>query len=318
MGNILVLSCLLLWKFVINTHLHVVRSKHTLQAPEQFYQFQHMTEANLWVLFLCLFLFILLVVTYKVIRACAVFTNRYCICVKWGRFCCYFRMDLETYRRERESLRRLRALRRRHRELIFGELSTYSQIPGAIPDSNNFGLIFIRAVVPPRPVREQLTSEQRRRILDRVLVFEQYPLRSHVDVEASRSASLGSLPGELQEQVIHAENAVIHQMSSESNEPSSIAIPGHEEPIDDNTCAICLDEFFVGDQINDSRECHHFFHKDCLLGWLDQHDVCPCCRRNMVTEQDWKRAMEEERMHVRENGGRSDSHSESCTLNSTG
>ena len=213
-------------------------------------------------------------------------------------------MDWETYRRERETLRRLREIRRRHRELIFGELSTYSQIPGAVPDSNNFGLIFVRAVAPPRPVREQLTPGQRRKILDRLLVCEQYPLQRHVDVEASNGTALGSSMGEDQEQAINGQNVVTSQESSEANEPTSIAIPGHEEPIDDNTCAICLDEFFVGELINDSRECQHFFHKDCLFGWLDQHDVCPCCRRIMVTEQDWKRAMEEEHMPVRENGGR--------------
>ena len=91
---------------------------------------------------------------------------------------------------------------------------------------------------------------------------------------------------------------------SEANEPMSIAIPGHEEPIDDNTCAICLDQFLDGELINDSTECQHFFHKDCLFGWLDQHDVCPCCRRTMVTEQDWKTAMEEEHILEREIGGR--------------
>ena len=161
---------------------------------------------------------------------------------------------------------------------------------------------------PPRPIREQLTPEQRRRILDRLLVCEQYPLQRHVDAEASNGASLRSSPGEDQEQAINAQNVVMNPESSEGNEPTSIAIPGHEEPINDNTCAICLDEFLDGELINDSRECQHFFHKDCLFGWLDQHDVCPCCRRTMVTEQDWKRAMEEEHLHVRENGGRAEAH----------
>ena len=263
-----------------------------------------MQESNLWVLFFSLFLVLLLLVLYSIIRAWILFALRYCTCVKWGRCCCYFRMDWETYRRERDSLRRLRELRRRHRELIFGELSTYSQIPGAVPDSHNYGFIFVPTSVTPRPIREQLTAEERRRILDRLFVCEQYPLDRNVVPEGSIGASFESLPGNDQERGISASNVVANPESSEANEPMSIAIPGHEEPVDDNTCAICLDQFLDGELINDSIECQHFFHKDCLFGWLDQHDVCPCCRRTMVTEQDWKRAMEEEHMLGHENGGR--------------
>jgi hypothetical protein len=85
---------------------------------------------------------------------------------------------------------------------------------------------------------------------------------------------------------------------------SSIVIPGHEEPIDDNTCAICLDAFLDGELVNhSSTECKHIFHKDCLLGWLDQHDVCPC-RSIMVTEKDWKRAMDVELPVIQEHGSR--------------
>ena len=133
---------------------------------------------------------------------------------------------------------------------------------------------------------------------------EQYPLDRNVVPEGSIGASFESLPGSDQERGISASNVVANPESSEANEPMSIAIPGHEEPVDDNTCAICLDQFLDGELINDSIECQHFFHKDCLFGWLDQHDVCPCCRRTMVTEQDWKRAMEEEHMLGHENGGR--------------
>jgi hypothetical protein len=81
--------------------------------------------------------------------------------------------------------------------------------------------------------------------------------------------------------------------SEDDRDPTSIVIPSHEEPQDDNTCAICLDAFSDGELISGASECRHYFHKDCLLGWLDQHNVCPCCRRTMVTEQDWKRAMDD-------------------------
>jgi hypothetical protein len=82
-------------------------------------------------------------------------------------------------------------------------------------------------------------------------------------------------------------------------DPLTAAVPAHEEPIEPNCCAICLDSFIDGEQINQTSECPHFFHKDCLLGWLDQHDVCPCCRRVMVTEQEWKRAIQHEGIRLR-------------------
>jgi Ring finger domain len=210
-----------------------------------------------------------------------------------------------AYRRERDSLRRLRELRQRHRELVVGyHLSTYSQIPGAIPDSYNFGFIFVPAENPPRPVRpirELLTPEQRRRILESLLACEPYSSIGHAreDVEASSGPSLLLSPADEKEKQDPANPQLDIAIRSESSEaengkePTSIVIPSHETPQDDNTCAICLDAFLDGELISDATECRHYFHKDCLLGWLDQHDVCPCCRRTMVTEQDWKRAMEE-------------------------
>ena len=272
-----------------------------------------MTESNSGILFFSLFLVLLLIVLCAILRSCLVFANRYCVCVKWGKCCCYFRMDWEAHRRERDSLHRLRELRHRHREVVFGyNLSTYSQIPGAIPDSFNFGFILVPTEAPHRPLREQLTSEQRRRILENILVCQPYTAERNTeagqDVEANNDrqgvATLDSSTAqEQQEQAVPRANASTTPQSGEEqqeNEPTSIAIPCHEEPVDDNTCAICLDAFMEGELINDSTECQHFFHKECLLGWLDQHDVCPCCRRTMATEQDWKRAMEEEHIRVQE------------------
>ena len=54
-------------------------------------------------------------------------------------------------------------------------------------------------------------------------------------------------------------------------------------------CAICLDRFVHGDEINATTgsaaqqpTCPHVFHKECLLSWLAEHDVCPCCRVQLV------------------------------------
>ena len=39
-----------------------------------------------------------------------------------------------------------------------------------------------------------------------------------------------------------------------------------------------------------SRHCIHLFHRDCILEWLGKHDVCPCCRVDMVTESEISKA----------------------------
>lgn len=46
-------------------------------------------------------------------------------------------------------------------------------------------------------------------------------------------------------------------------------------------CSICLEEYKVGEDIGWSRnsECHHAFHKDCIIEWLKSNDDCPICRK---------------------------------------
>jgi hypothetical protein len=290
-----------------------------------------MIESHLWILFLSLFLILLLIAVYTILKATLVFSRRFCMCVKWGACCCYLQMDWESYQRERDSLQRLRELRHRHRQLLMQQqISTFSQIPGPIPDSVyiipssanlGFGFLLVpAAAAPPRPIREQLTEEQRRRILERILVFSPFSSETApplVEEELATNTSITNTDvrakaleeGSSQELSPQQEGASAdepmqsHPLASdeEALASSPIAIPFHEEPLDyENACAICLDAFSDGELINESTDCQHFFHKDCLLGWLDQHDVCPCCRRTMVTEQDWKRVMQEDRARVRE------------------
>lgn len=47
-------------------------------------------------------------------------------------------------------------------------------------------------------------------------------------------------------------------------------------------CRICLEEYQVGEEIgwSKNRDCHHFFHKNCLLEWLAIHKECPMCRKS--------------------------------------
>ncbi|KAF9102329.1 hypothetical protein BGX29_004707 [Mortierella sp. GBA35] len=45
-------------------------------------------------------------------------------------------------------------------------------------------------------------------------------------------------------------------------------------------CAICLEEYEVGDQLRE-LPCKHFFHSQCIDPWFkDVHGICPVCKRD--------------------------------------
>ena len=67
--------------------------------------------------------------------------------------------------------------------------------------------------------------------------------------------------------------------SSTSTTTASISL----DSLTTKCCDICMMEYSIGQVIGQSchnLECDHYFHKDCILKWLQMKPTCPCCRRH--------------------------------------
>lgn len=48
-------------------------------------------------------------------------------------------------------------------------------------------------------------------------------------------------------------------------------------------CAICKEDYAVGDEVN-CLECGHYHHLECIILWLKKQNNCPVCRFEMKTD----------------------------------
>jgi len=49
---------------------------------------------------------------------------------------------------------------------------------------------------------------------------------------------------------------------------------------DEETCAVCIDEYKSNDQVTE-LPCHHSFHKKCIEPWVLDKGTCPMCKVNV-------------------------------------
>ncbi|XP_029173735.1 E3 ubiquitin-protein ligase RNF181-like [Nylanderia fulva] len=67
-------------------------------------------------------------------------------------------------------------------------------------------------------------------------------------------------------------------------------------------CPVCLKEFEANDKAK-SMPCHHVFHQECIIPWLEKTNSCPLCRYELPTDdeeyemyrKEKKRAVEREK-----------------------
>jgi len=51
----------------------------------------------------------------------------------------------------------------------------------------------------------------------------------------------------------------------------------------ENCCAVCKDEFDIGEECI-YMPCNHYFHGNCLIPWLKERNSCPICRYELPTD----------------------------------
>ena len=51
-------------------------------------------------------------------------------------------------------------------------------------------------------------------------------------------------------------------------------------PPDSSSCAICMNDFVIGDDTM-VTPCGHYFHAQCLIRWYKEQPICPVCRSHL-------------------------------------
>ncbi|KAK0671113.1 hypothetical protein QBC41DRAFT_62188 [Cercophora samala] len=50
-------------------------------------------------------------------------------------------------------------------------------------------------------------------------------------------------------------------------------------------CTICIDEFKLGDEVT-VLPCSHWYHGECVVLWLKEHNTCPICRKPIENREE--------------------------------
>lgn len=57
-----------------------------------------------------------------------------------------------------------------------------------------------------------------------------------------------------------------------------------DDPLLNETCFICIDQYKCNELKRTLPSCKHCFHKKCIDKWLKKKASCPICRDNLITE----------------------------------
>ncbi|KAH7405135.1 hypothetical protein KP509_15G057800 [Ceratopteris richardii] len=109
---------------------------------------------------------------------------------------------------------------------------------------------------------EQHEHREEEEFLDPVLDFiVNHILREEANTHGSKPASKAAV-------------AALHTMQYDENASQG----------DDACCAVCRELFEKGEEVKE-MPCKHIYHSNCILPWLETHNSCPLCRRELLTDE---------------------------------
>ena len=155
-----------------------------------------------------------------------------------------------------------------------------------------------------------MTDAERRLVLDKMLVGRSYETYKQMADSAKESAQSGaahtSSSGSAKENTASTSSGGTDNPEDDSPQKdieaqqTAPSTPSQASTEDDpfqsdsyTACAICIDNYDDADEVFVGEDCNHMFHKECLLDWLQRHDGCPCCRKNMITSDQMKKTATE-------------------------
>ena len=47
------------------------------------------------------------------------------------------------------------------------------------------------------------------------------------------------------------------------------------------SCSICLEEYIENEVLLKVNKCNHVYHKNCIMKWMDESEICPLCRETI-------------------------------------
>eukprot|EP00531_Pseudo-nitzschia_arenysensis_P004534 CAMPEP_0116132634 /NCGR_PEP_ID=MMETSP0329-20121206/9658_1 /TAXON_ID=697910 /ORGANISM="Pseudo-nitzschia arenysensis, Strain B593" /LENGTH=503 /DNA_ID=CAMNT_0003627173 /DNA_START=159 /DNA_END=1670 /DNA_ORIENTATION=+ len=108
------------------------------------------------------------------------------------------------------------------------------------------------------------------------------PRRRRLTLEQVQKYPVGVFDGN---QLVYDEQEEAETMEDlESGEPNTLFLQPVEDSLD--TCAICIDEYEVGDELM-CLPCGHAFHVNCIARWLiERSATCPLCKIDLYEEEE--------------------------------
>lgn len=143
----------------------------------------------------------------------------------------------------------------------------------------------------------RMSLQERRALLESMLVTKHVVLDSD-ETRNATAVSSEEAAGDVESGMRRIKSdLVLSAVSLQPEEGADTTIRSTDDPTTSDNhhpgepCAICLTEYSEGDEIcwSHNAECHHVFHRECIIEWLLQHEECPCCRHDFLNVADQER-----------------------------